>query len=348
MWGIWHLYILNEIKKGEFCLRAVLAVYDIEISYGDRLTSYLNARGNIPFKVIAFTSKESLVAYASQSVIDILLISKAALCEEIEKANVKKIVILSEGEPHGEYDSVYKYQSSESLIREVMAGCEAEFTDDIPLKNRNFSAEIIGVYSPLGRCLKTSFSLILGQLLSQSKSVLYLNFEEFSGFDFLMNQSFESNLSDAFYFQKQGNLAAKLPIIIHSMQNLDYIPPVNCPDDLYTINIGDVLKLLEDIMANTPYEILVIDVGNSLKKIDKLLKFCSYIYMPIKDDGMSAAKIQSFENYINMSEQGAILEKIKKVQLPCHHVFGGREYYIEQLLWGELGDYVRTLLGTSG
>ena len=95
MWGIWHLYILNEIKKGEFYLRAVLAVYDIEISYGDRLTSYLNARGNIPFKVIAFTSKESLVAYASQSVIDILLISKAALCEEIEKANVKKIVILS-------------------------------------------------------------------------------------------------------------------------------------------------------------------------------------------------------------------------------------------------------------
>ena len=41
---------------------------------------------------------------------------------------------------------------------------------------------IIGVFSPLGRCLKTSFALALGQILAKERAVLYLNLESYSGF----------------------------------------------------------------------------------------------------------------------------------------------------------------------
>ena len=44
-----------------------------------------------------------------------------------------------------------------------------------------------------------------------------------------------------------------------------------------------------------------------------------------------------------------VLDRIRKLKLPYHSTFGKRESYMEQLLWGELGDYVRQLLrGKSG
>ena len=35
--------------------------------------------------------------------------------------------------------------------------------------------KLIGVYSPVGKCLQTSFAFVLGQLLSKKHKVLYLN-----------------------------------------------------------------------------------------------------------------------------------------------------------------------------
>ena len=45
-----------------------------------------------------------------------------------------------------------------------------------------------------------------------------------------------------------------------------------------------------------------------------------------------------------MVERADIQEKIRRVKLPYHNDFGRRETYLEQLLWGQLGDYVRQLL----
>ncbi|MDQ9824849.1 hypothetical protein RFZ44_16190, partial [Acinetobacter sp. 163] len=56
------------------------------------------------------------------------------------------------------------------------------------------TTEILGVYSPVGRCLKTSFALALGQILARERAVLYLNLEEYSGFEELIGKGFAHNL----------------------------------------------------------------------------------------------------------------------------------------------------------
>ena len=61
-------------------------------------------------------------------------------------------------------------------------------------------AKVLGVYSPVGRCLKTSFALTMGKLLAQEERVLYLNLEEFSGLSVLMKEEYKSDLSDLLYF----------------------------------------------------------------------------------------------------------------------------------------------------
>ena len=80
-----------------------------------------------------------------------------------------------------------------------------------------------------------------------------------------------------------------------------------------------------------------------------ILKVCDGIYMPIKEDAISQAKVEEFEEYLQAAGQEKVLDRIRKLKLPYHSTFGKRESYMEQLLWGELGDYVRHLLrGKSG
>ena len=84
---------------------------------------YLNQKKNIPFEIQVFTAVENLIAYGKKTRIELLLISGRAMCREVRELDIGKIIILSEGVHSPEldtYPSVYKYQSSSDVIREVM------------------------------------------------------------------------------------------------------------------------------------------------------------------------------------------------------------------------------------
>ena len=63
--------------------------------------------------------------------------------------------------------------------------------------------------------------------MGREKSVLYLNLEEYAGFDVLMNRQFDGDISDLMYFSGsgKGNLISKLGGLVQTINNLDYIPP---------------------------------------------------------------------------------------------------------------------------
>ena len=85
-----------------------------------------------------------------------------------------------------------------------------------------------------GVCLKTSFALTLGQILAKERAVLYLNLEEYSGFEEMLGKGFAQNLSDLLYFvrQENGNLIYKMNSMVQTINNLDFIPPVRTPEDI--------------------------------------------------------------------------------------------------------------------
>ena len=166
--------------------KAVNDFVKIAIQYAVNFMEYLNRRKSLPFEIQAFTSVETLTAYAEKNPVEILLISDRAMCREIQALKIGTVVILSEERPDPArkgFPAVYKYQAQDQLLREVMA-CYGEAPDLTPLVSlaARRNTEILGVYSPLHRCLKTSIALTLGQILAQDKAVLYLNLEEYSGF----------------------------------------------------------------------------------------------------------------------------------------------------------------------
>ena len=84
----------------------------------------------------------------------------------------------------------------------------------------------------MGRCLKTSFAPTLGQILAKERAVLYLNLEEYSGFEEMLGKRVRANLSDLLYFvrQENGNLIYKMNSMVQTINNLDFIPPVRTPE----------------------------------------------------------------------------------------------------------------------
>lgn len=324
-----------------------MAVYDVEPRYADRFADFTNQKEKAPFTVVPFTSVEVLKEYAKSHTIEILLISNAVPKEIVKAIPAVQVVVLAEGEvvsAKDEYPSVYKYQSTDSIIREVLAHyCEQPGEAGLVLLGKK--AKILGVYSPIGRCLKTSFAWTLGQQLGKNGKVLHVSMEEYSGFSKLLGEEPQADLADVFYFYRQGNCSfVRLSSMIHTWGNLDYIPPVRYPEDLEQITGEDMAELVSRMAGESGYEIIVIDVGNLGRQAIPVLELCDVIYMPVKDDCVSVVKLEEFMEYLEVSGKGDMQNKIQRLKLPYHRGFGRRDTYLEQLLWGELGDYVRKLL----
>ena len=329
--------------------RHIFAVCDVEVEYAYNFMEYLNRKRSLPFEVQAFTGPEILCEFAGKHPIEILLISDKAVTEEVRQLKVGKLIILSEGVHNPEldqYPSVSKYQASDDIIREVMDcyGAEkAAVSGEAVFKKE---AAVIGVYSPVGRTQKTSFAVTLGQILARERAVLYLNMESYSGFEELLGEDYERNLSDLLYYARQENtnLVHKLQGMVRSLQNLDYVPPAVGPMDIQEAGSREWTLLLSQIVQNSGYEAVILDLGDGVCDLFQILELCTQIYMPVRNDPFSTAKIHQFETLLRVWDYTGVLEKIRKIKLPFHSTSRTGPGYFEDLVWSELGDTVRQLL----
>ncbi|MEY8356536.1 hypothetical protein AALB39_24735 [Lachnospiraceae bacterium 54-53] len=327
--------------------KRVMAVYDVDPLYAERFAEFVNHRKQVPFSVVAFTALERLKAYASDHEIELLLINSSVSQEEMDKIGAARVVTLADGEVvplEEQYPSVYKYQSADSIMREVMA-CYCTDQAEPGFSMVSGISRIIGVYSPINRCLKTSLALTMGQLLARDSKVLYMNLEDCSGFGHLTGEEYRGGLSDLLYYYSQDGFSwIRLGSVVYTWGDLDYVPPVKYPEDLCQVTAQMMADLLGRIARESAYEAIILDLGQFGKKAAEVLEICDVVYMPVKDDCVSAAKVEEFEEYLVSSGHEPLKERIQKLKLPYHCSFGRRDDYLEQLLWGELGDYTRQLL----
>lgn len=328
--------------------RSILAICDLEVAYASHFMEHMNRRRNLPFEVQAFTSIAHLEAFLQEHSIEILLISERALEQKTAEWDIGQIIVLAEGMGHGQtvYPSVSKYQSSDSVIREVMAVYAAETREAKPMPAMKKEAKVIGVYSPVGRCQKTSFALILGQLLAKEKAALYLNLESYAGFEQLFEISYDRTLSDLVYYLRKDsqNLLHRLGGMTQTMYNLDYIPPVPFPQDIANVTLDEWMKILNLIRQDSPYEAVILDLGDGIEDICPLLEQCDHIFMPTKNDFVSQAKIRQFEKLMEVWNGQEVLERVRKIKLPYYCITSGKDQFLQQLMWSEFGDYVRSLI----
>lgn len=76
---------------------------------------------------------------------------------------------------------------------------------------------------------KTTFSLILGQILADRGTTLYVNLEDCSGLEALAGASGEETLSDVLYCHRVAQPKRKLRSVVQNLGKLAYLPPAGLP-----------------------------------------------------------------------------------------------------------------------
>lgn len=324
--------------------KRILAIFDSEENYAYRLMEFISEKVNLPFEIYVFTEEDKFYSCARTKDIECLLISESVYKQEVEALKIPHIIILSE---NGENLSkalhhINKYQSCENILHEVME-YYTEKSEAVPtaLRTGIRKMQIIGIYTPIGRCLQTTFSLTLGQMLARRFKTLYLNFEVYSGFSRLLSRTFDSDISDLMYYFAcaREKLACRMESMVETVNGLDFIPPAEIYQNLAGIRGSQWMDLFQEIEKSSEYEYLILDLTDSIMDLWEVLKGCDHIYTISRDDGMAMAKIEQYEKVLEQMEYGEITARTTRWKLP---VFKQLPRQMEELTYGELAKYIKT------
>lgn len=242
--------------------------------------------------------------------IDILLISEELweindIRREADKA-AKTVILTSERDSDEEMDTIFKYQSGEAICMSLVQFLAKEEKSELLRIRKRGDGKIIGFYSPVHRLGQTAMALRKGKELSRTENVLYLNLESFAGTGVYFPEERQKNMSVLLYYAKQESkkLAAVLAGLVRKREEMDYVPPVCVPDDIRDVSPGEWLWLFEEILRTSIYDTLVLDIGDSVQGLYKILNACDEIYMPVADDPAASSKILQFEEAFEQAGGG--------------------------------------------
>lgn len=181
---------------------------------------------------------------------------------------------------------------------------------------------LISLYSPIKRCLQTTFGITLAHLLSKKGRVLYLNLEGYSGLDHMLMRSFSKDISDFIYYVNQSS--KDIPLItqnyIYRLGDVDMIPPVLNPGNLQDISGSMWIKTLHLLKECGLYDYILIDVSDFICGAFDILRESDLIFSMVKSDARSEAKWQQYCSILAESGYGDILDKTKQQEFTQIHV----------------------------
>lgn len=328
--------------------KSICVIFDVDEKYAYKLMNVMNNKKKVPFKTLVFTLEEPLLEYLKENSLDILVISEDALTENIRNQKIETILVLREDmevsniskeDNEDNYLGIYKYQSSENLVREVLNYCAKPYID---LSTR---AEIIGIYSPINNAYKTAFSLALANAYGEKSSVLYVNLEEFSGLDEILTEGNKGNLSDAVYYYKvsKESFLNQLEWVVSTTGKINYIPPIKCAEDVTYVSTQEWIDVLTYIANFSAYDVIVLDISNAIKEQWKLMQICKRVLMPVKEDYISKRKISSFEKYLLEIGKEAVCDSMEKINVPYDSSISFSSDFMERIEWSVLGNFAKEI-----
>lgn len=323
--------------------KKVLAIFDSEENYAYGLMEFFEEKTNLPFRIHVFTDEDKFSTYVRKDDIECLLLSENVYNAKIEQYNIPHIIILSESGAliNNTLHHINKYQAIDGIYKEVIE-YYTENNDDVISSIRNIKTKlkVIGIYTPIGRCLQTTFSFTLGQLLSQKSKTLYLNFERYSGLSQMLKKQFDTDISDLMYYFEcaKEKLAYRVDSMVENINGLDYIPPASVYQNLAGIKGEQWIDLFMEIEKCTEYEYLILDMTDGMVDLWNVLRFCDMVYTITRGDSLALAKIEQYEKTIRKTEFVDILGKTKKYTLPT---FQNIPQKFEELTKGELARFIK-------
>lgn len=333
-------------------MEKVLAIYDFESDFSNNLMEYLNRKKGFSFRTRVFTNMESLNSYLSQNRIEILLLGEdaAELFEDglCGRQNIGQICLLTESgrvREDSAYPVVFKFQSAEELLREVLSLYEEK---DSGAKRITLTG-VPGIYSvcsPCGGSGKTCLSLAVAAALAEKGETLYVSLEPFSVLQVLLRHKPEQGISEWIYYLKESGpgLKTRFHSVVVREGEVDYIAGPSHGMDLNDLDEEDMETWLRQLAEEENYRYIVFDIGIMNEAVLTLLRHSGRILVPVKKGFLEEEKYACFLKQLNRSGDGDLTERIERLTLPYEEELDGRQFEMRRLKDGELGRFVQNFL----
>ena len=321
----------------------VLAIYDRESSFASRLAEMMNDDAAFPYFAEVFSEETALVQALEEGRINLLVADKPAWDEMPRKNGAGRVIVWSDVPGYSCIDgvpAVYKYQSAKQIQEEILKICAEEKTA-LTVGTESVRTKYIGVVSPVGRSFKTSFSVALGQLLSERGKVLYLTLEPYAAHEVFFGKEPEFGFSNLLYVWSTAGKG--LGRFTEDFHGLSILPPTEFPEDLYRTEPVQIKQMIMDLVAEEGYDLVILELGMEHRLLEMLLPMLHKVYVPSRDDAVSECKVQEFMRWAGRIDE-QMYRKAEKIIIPGNPVIPGGVSQAEQILWGSVGDYVRTML----
>lgn len=313
--------------------RQWIAIVDQDTEYTKRLADYLNGKRLQGVFAVAFSSKESWDKYETKEDFRVALLGEGTAFSEKDFPQETRCIRLTENHEK-EPGTVCKYQSGETLLKEILA----ERGGDSRICKEN--CRFIGVYSPIRRSLKTSFSLALGQYFGERGKTLVISLDVFSGLSGLLGKSGFDLAEVLYYWKHKEDWKEFFYQAVVPVQSMEVLLPVWNPLDMEILGSMEMCDFLSDVMKLGRYETVILDVGEARANVTKLLAAMEHIYTPIGWDTVDKEKLLDYQRFLGARGLESILEKTEYITFPALEELTTCENYIEELLWGRFYSFV--------
>ena len=289
-----------------------VVICDREIRYANGLGENISEREDLAVKVYVCSSFEHVLELEQAKKIHIFIVDEEITYAQRTQIGANQVFVLTRGKVAdlGEEEwAIGKYQCADEIIRQVFEFYVDRTKENVMRCMNKERARLVAVYSPIHRVGKTTFALALGRECAKSKKVLYLNLEEYAGME--VSQDTNMNLGDLLYYLRQGNgnLGIRLQAAVKEDEGLDVVPPIPVVLDLKEVTWEEWEALITQLLENSLYEMVVLDVGESVQGLFPLLELCDRVYMPVLDDEISRRKVKQYQDNVEQLK----LEKLKRI-----------------------------------
>lgn len=289
-----------------------VVICDREIRYANGLGENISEREDLAVKVYVCSSFEHVLELEQAKKIHIFIVDEEITYAQRTQIGANQVFVLARGKVAdlGEEEwAIGKYQCADEIIRQVFEFYVDRTKENVMRCMNKERARLVAVYSPIHRVGKTTFALALGRECAKSKKVLYLNLEEYAGME--VSQDTNMNLGDLLYYLRQGNgnLGIRLQAAVKEDEGLDVVPPIPVVLDLKEVTWEEWEALITQLLENSLYEMVVLDVGESVQGLFPLLELCDRVYMPVLEDENSRRKLKQYQDNVEQLK----LEKLKRI-----------------------------------
>ncbi|MBR6221929.1 MAG: hypothetical protein IKQ71_00675 [Lachnospiraceae bacterium] len=273
-----------------------IGIIDYNEIFAKRLAGYMNKDQNLPFEVIVFTRADALNKYK-----DSLVFLLSGIDEAVSSFQGTLIKLVDTKTT--DYDKLYRYQKASLLKADILE----RFEYRMPKKATEQSV-IYGVYSPIGRCGKTTLAL---ELLRQLSGSFYIGMETFNSL-LIECQSIEPLLYGI--MQKDENVFSEILDISGSMNGQRVLRSPDCFIDFKAVDLEHLSWFLAGLCERLMLSAVILDIGAGVFESPEMLKVCDRLIVPV--DIYDDPRIRSMESGFKRAGFSDIIENMEYVRLP--------------------------------